>query len=67
MKKVLYLRVEVDAPEECDPMQSLSDAALWAECRLSHDDIEATRVTAYTNAQDIVLDEADGIYDVKDA
>lgn len=62
MKKVLYLRVEVDAPAECDPMQSLSDAALWAECRLSHGDIEATQVTAYSSAQDIVLDEAEGIF-----
>lgn len=62
MEKVLYLRVEVAAPEECDPMQTLSDAALWAECRLSHDDIEATRVTAYNCAQDIVLDEAEGVF-----
>lgn len=61
MKKVLYLRVEVDAPAETDPMQTLSDAALWAECRLTHDDIKAT-VTAYNNAQDIVLDEAEGVF-----
>lgn len=43
-------------------MQTLSDAALWAECRLAHEDIEATRVTTYNNAQDIVLDEAEGVY-----
>lgn len=59
MKKVLYLRVEVDAPAETDPMQTLSDAALWAECRLSHADIKAS-VTVYNNAQDIIIDEAEG-------
>lgn len=62
MKKVLYFRVEIDAPKETDPMLALSDAALWAECRLTHDDIEATRVTVYNKAQDIVLDEAEGVY-----
>lgn len=59
---VLYLRVEITAPLDTDPMQSLSDAALWAECRLTHDDIEATRVTAYRRAEDIALDEADGVF-----
>ena len=61
MKKVLYLRVEVEAPAETDPMQTLSDAALWSECRLTHDDIRSN-VTAYNNPQDIVLDEQEGVF-----
>jgi hypothetical protein len=59
---ILYLRVEITAPLDTDPMQGLSDVALWAECRLTHDDIEATHVTAYRRAEDIALDEADGVF-----
>lgn len=63
MKRIVYLRVEVEAPEDLDPMQGLSDVALWAECRLSsvQSGINST-VTAYGSAQDIVLDEAEGVY-----
>lgn len=66
MKRVVYLRVEVEAPEDFDPMLGLSDVALWAECRLSNVEsgTQAT-VTAYSKAQDIVLDEADGVHDKK--
>jgi hypothetical protein len=56
-KRVLYLRVEVTAPDACDPMQSLSDVALWAECQLSSADVTA-QVTAYSSAQDLTLDES---------
>lgn len=58
MKKVLYLRVEVDAPEDSDPVQSLSDAATWAEYRLNSGEVKA-EVTAYSSAADLVLDEAE--------
>lgn len=64
MKRVLYLRVEVEAPKDSDPMLDLSDAALWAELRLRSNGINST-VTAYNNAQDIALDEAEGICDNK--
>lgn len=63
-KRTLYLRLEIEAPSDTDPMLSLSDAATWAECLLSHavEGGEAinTRVTAYAAAADIVLDEAEG-------
>lgn len=61
MKRILYLRVEIESPEGRDPMQSLSDAAFWSECRLTHDDIYS-RATAYNTAKDIVQDEADGVF-----
>ncbi len=61
-KKVLYLRVEVEADDDTDPMQTLSDAALWAECGLSGPAIDHVRVTAYDNAKAIVEDEAEGVF-----
>ena len=62
--RTLYLRLEIEAPADTDPMLSLSDAATWAECLLNHA-VEGgesinTRVTAYSAAEDIVLDEAEG-------
>lgn len=61
-KRTLYLRVDVDAPADTDPMLDLSDVATWAECRLNHALKEAqisTQVTAYASAEDIVRDEAE--------
>jgi hypothetical protein len=58
MKRTLYLKVEVEATADCDPMQSLSDAATWAEVALNGADTSSRCVvTAYSNAGDIVLDE----------
>ena len=62
MKRTLYLRGEVEAPDATyDPMLSLSDVATWAECHLNHDVIQS-RVTAYSDAQHIVQDEAEGVF-----
>lgn len=61
-KRTLYLRVDVEAPADTDPMLDLSDVATWAECRLNHalkDAQISTLVTAYASAEDIVRDEAD--------
>lgn len=57
-QRVLYLRVEVEAPAECDPMQDLSDVATWAELQLNHADITA-KVTAYACTEDLVQDDAE--------
>ena len=60
MKRTLYLKVEVEATSDCDPMQSLSDAATWAEVALNGADTSSKCVvTAYSKAGDIVLDEQD--------
>lgn len=58
MKRTLYLKVEVEAAADCDPMQSLSDAATWAEVALNSCDTSSKCVvTAYSKASDVVLDE----------
>ena len=58
MKRTLYLKVEVEATADFDPMQSLSDAATWAEVALNGADTSCKCVvTAYSKAGDIVLDE----------
>jgi hypothetical protein len=62
MKRILYLRVEVETPGATyDPMLSLSDVATWAECGLNEGDVKS-RVTAYDSAEHIVLDEAAGVF-----
>lgn len=57
MKKTLYLKVEINAASECDPMQSLSDAATWAEVCLNGPDVKCD-VTAYSKIADIGFDES---------
>ena len=62
MKRVLYIRAVVECPDGTyDPMLSLSDAATWAGCRLTHDDVN-TDVVVYANAWDLALDEHEGVF-----
>lgn len=59
-KRTLYLRLEIEAPADTDPLLDLSAAANWADCRLNHP-VDggriATQVTAYACAADLVHDE----------
>lgn len=57
-KRVLYLRVEVEAPLDSDPLLSLSDAATWAEVELSKGKVTAV-VTAFNSASDLAKAEND--------
>lgn len=57
MKKTLFLRVEVDAHPDTDPMQSLSDAATWASLGLGSNAIKVD-VTAFNSPLDAVADMA---------
>lgn len=58
--RTIYLRVEVTADDDTDPMsENLSDVALWAEVGL-HSKSVKTDVTVYTELNALVADEANG-------